>query len=100
VGYVAIVDAARLGFKITAMITMTCDGERCRKLGGEVERFPEVVECNRLTGDASALLKVMVPSIAALEQLVDKLSQYGKPSTAIVLSSAFANRPLPLAGPD
>jgi len=66
VGYAAIVDAGRLGLQIRAIITMTCDGERCRKRAGEVERFPEVVECNRLTGDASVILKVIVPSIAVL----------------------------------
>lgn len=97
-GYTAVVDAARVGFGLTAMVTMTCDGERCRKLPAEVERFPEVIECHRLTGDASAILKVVVPSIAALEAVVDKLAPYGKPSTALVLSTPFVHRPLPLAG--
>ncbi|HEY0625136.1 MAG TPA: Lrp/AsnC family transcriptional regulator [Allosphingosinicella sp.] len=97
-GYAAIVDAERVGLPITAMITMTCDGERCRKLPGEVEAIPEVVECHRLTGDASAILKVVVPSIRALEALVDKLALFGKPSTALVLSRPFTPRPLPYVG--
>ena len=96
-GYRAEVDATRVGLPITAMVTMTCDGERCRKLPDEVENLPEVIECHRLTGDASAILKVVVPSIAALEQLVDRLALYGKPSTALVLSRPIGPRPLPLA---
>ena len=95
-GYRAEVDPVRIGLPITAMVTMTCDGERCRKLPIEVEALPEVVECHRLTGDASAILKVVVPSIAALEQLVDRLALFGKPSTALVLSRPIGPRPLPL----
>lgn len=96
-GYRAEIDSTRVGLPITAMVTMTCDGQRCRKLPSEVESFPEVVECHRLTGDASAILKVAVPSIAALEQLVDRLALFGKPSTALVLSRPIGPRPLPLS---
>lgn len=93
-GYAAIVDPVSIGLPVIAFVTMTCDGENCRKLAGQVTKFPEVIECHRLTGDASALLKVAVPGIAALEQLVDRLAVFGKPSTALVLSSPISARPL------
>ena len=94
-GYAAIVDPRQVGFPIVAMIKMTCDGERCRKLPGAVEELPEVLECHRLTGDASAILKVVVPSIDALETLIDRLTAFGKPSSSIVLSTPFSMRPIP-----
>lgn len=94
-GYAARVSPAHVGLPIVAFVTMTCDGDRCRRLAIDVAGLPEVIECHRLTGDASALLKVAVASIAALEALADRLSTYGKPSTAIVLSTPLDGRPLP-----
>lgn len=90
--YATLIEPAKVGLPIVAMVSMSCDGDWCRKLASEVEKFPEVVECHRLTGDFSALLKVTVASINALEALVDQLSAYGKPSTSIVLSSPINGR--------
>lgn len=59
---------------------------------------PEVLSCRRLTGDASVLLEVAVPTVAALEAVVDRLGAYGKTSTTLVLSTAFDCRSLPLGG--
>lgn len=94
-GYRVVVDPVAIGLPVVCLITMTCDGERCRRLAVDVAAMPEVLECYRVTGDASALLKVALPSIEALEVLVDRLSTYGKPSTAIVLSTPLTGRPLP-----
>lgn len=95
-GYGVVLDPSQLDLPIIAFITMTCDGDRCRQLASKIGKFPAIIECHRLTGDASALLKVAVQSIAKLEALVDQLSVFGKPSTAIVLSSPLTGRPLPL----
>lgn len=99
-GYTAVVDPRRLGLAVTAIVTMACDGEHCRSIGPEMERIPEVVECHRVTGDASAVLKVVVPSVEALEALLDRLTAFGKPSTAVVLSTPVAARALPIGDGD
>ena len=95
-GYTALVDSDLVGLPICAFVTMSCDGERCRQLATDIVQFPEAIECYRLTGDASALIKVAVRSIAELERLVDRLSEYGKPSTAVILSTPLSARPLPI----
>lgn len=97
-GYGAVVDPCRVGLPIVALVTLTAEGERCRKLPDAVAAHPEVLSCRRLTGVTSALLEVAVPSVAALEALVDRLGAYGKTSTTLVLSTAFDRRPLPLGG--
>lgn len=97
-GYGAVVNPCRVGLPIVALVTLTADGERCRKLPDAVAAHPEVLSCRRLTGDTSALLEVAVPSVAALEALVDRLGAYGKTCTTLVLSTAFDRRPLPLDG--
>lgn len=95
-GYGAMVDPRRVGLPIVAMVTLTAEGERCRKLPEAVAAHPEVLSCRRLAGVASALLEIAVPSIAALEAVVDRLGAYGKTSTTLVLSTTFDRRPLPI----
>jgi Lrp/AsnC family transcriptional regulator, leucine-responsive regulatory protein len=91
--YNACVNAAKLGFGITAFITIS--SEQCKRIPGLVEKMPEVLECHRLTGETSALLKVVVEDVDHLERLIDVMSTYGKTNTSIVLSTAFKLRPLP-----
>ena len=86
----------RVGLPILVMMTLTAEGERCRKLPEAVALYPEVLSCRRLAGEASALLEVAVPSVAALEALVGRLGNHGETNTALVLSNAFDRRPLPL----
>ncbi len=90
------INSAAVGLPITAFITMSCEGDRCKRLPADIADLREILEFHRLTGDSSALLKAVLPDIEALESLVDKLSVYGKPSTAIVLSSPYTQRSLPL----
>ena len=94
VGYNARIDPAKLGRAITAYVNLTIPGEECPRVGTHVEGIPGVVECHRITGDHSAVLKLAIGSIEELEAVVDRLVRIGKPSTSIVLSSPIAFRPL------
>lgn len=93
-GYHAHIDPARLGRGILAMVNLTIPGDECPKIGKYVEDLRAVVECHRVTGEHSALMKVAVGSIAELESLVDRLVKIGKPASSIVLSSPIRFRPL------
>jgi Lrp/AsnC family transcriptional regulator, leucine-responsive regulatory protein len=91
------VNPGALGLGITAFVTFISDKE-CSRVPGLVQAFPEVIECYRLTGEVSALLKVVVRDVSHLENLIDRLTQIGKTNTSIVLSTAFANRPFAQVG--
>lgn len=93
-GYHAHVDPAKVGRGIVAIVNLTIPGEECPNIGRHVEGIPSVVECHRVTGDHSAIMKVAVGSIAELETLVDRLVRIGKPSSSLVLSSPVSFRPL------
>jgi Lrp/AsnC family transcriptional regulator, leucine-responsive regulatory protein len=54
--------------------------------------LPEVLECHRITGSDSFLLKVIVASVAHLEALLDRLMPYGQLTTSVVLSSPVKGR--------
>lgn len=93
-GYHAHVDPAKLGRSILAIVNLTIPGEECPNIGKHVESLRAVLECHRVTGDHSAVMKVAVSSIAELESLVDRLVKIGKPSTSLVLSSPIPYRPV------
>ncbi len=94
IGYHAHVDPMKVGRGVVAIVNLTIPGEECSNLGKHVEGMRSVVECHRVTGDHSAVLKVAVGSIAELEALVDRLVKIGKPSSSVVLSSPIQFRPM------
>jgi Lrp/AsnC family leucine-responsive transcriptional regulator len=71
---------------------ITTTGALCAALGEEIEGFPEVLECHRVTGEEAYLAKVAVRSVAHLQDLIDRLMPYGETITSIVLSSPVRHR--------
>jgi Lrp/AsnC family transcriptional regulator, leucine-responsive regulatory protein len=91
-GYRVDVDREKLGYPIEAFIRMETDGEKCTGLQRQVSQLPEVLECHRVTGDGSYIVRAVVSSVAHLEGLIDRLLPFGSPTTSIVLSTPLARR--------
>jgi Lrp/AsnC family transcriptional regulator, leucine-responsive regulatory protein len=91
-GYHAEIDTSKVGYPITAIIRMQVQGDRCTRISAGVRDIPEVLECYRLTGSDSLVMKVMVSSVEHLEALIDRLSVNGQLTTSIVLSTVVPNR--------
>jgi Lrp/AsnC family transcriptional regulator, leucine-responsive regulatory protein len=53
---------------------------------------PDIIECHRLTGSVSYLLKAAVTGMDHLTKLIDRLTPYGNLNTSIVLSSPVSYR--------
>ncbi|HVJ08952.1 MAG TPA: Lrp/AsnC family transcriptional regulator [Acidisarcina sp.] len=86
-GYRAEINFEALGFPITAFVRLTCDGTRYRPFLKFVQTLDAVQECYHLTGGDAFLLKVMLSSVAQLEELIERLLPYGNPTTSMVLST-------------
>lgn len=88
------IDPERIGLPITAIIRITARGEKtCAELGRVLqEKFPEVVECHRITGSESHVAKVLVRSVPDLQGVIDRLMPYGETITSLVLSSPVTHR--------
>ncbi|MEN3146830.1 Lrp/AsnC family transcriptional regulator [Neorhizobium sp. IRAMC:178] len=90
--YQAVVDPASVGLGMMAIIRLRTTHEHikaCLKLFAEM---PQVIEALRLTGEDCFHLKVIVPSPAHLEGIVDAIARYGSVTTAIVLRSEQPKR--------
>jgi Lrp/AsnC family leucine-responsive transcriptional regulator len=91
-GYRAWVDPAKLGYTITAMIRVQVQAGRPYEAFAR-ER-PEVIECVTVTGDDCAVLRVLATDVQHLQGIINALDSYGTTSTAIVLSTQVAHKPV------
>jgi Lrp/AsnC family transcriptional regulator, leucine-responsive regulatory protein len=87
-GYHASVDPTAAGWTVLALVRMQCFGPRC--VLQHVERviaWPHVIEVHRVTGDVCCELKILAASMPDFEAVVDRLAEFGQPSSTLVLSS-------------
>lgn len=91
-GYTVKLDCTALGLTIGAYI-------RIRPAMGELPRvaalladIPEIVECDRVTGEDCFIAKVFVARIEDLERVIDRLIPYAQTNTSIIQSSPLARR--------
>lgn len=71
--YTARLDPARLGYDVTAFVTVTlaAHGEAAAgRFHRAVERIPEVLECWAVTGDGDYLLRVVAENLKAFSDLL------------------------------
>ena len=100
-GYRAEVNTAKIGYPITAIIRVSnSPGERCARLTASTQSIPEVLECYRVTGSDSLIMKVMAASVEHLELLIDRISEHGQLTTSIVLSTVLSRKVVTRAGLD
>jgi Lrp/AsnC family leucine-responsive transcriptional regulator len=89
-GYRVQIDPAKVGLPILAFITVKVSGENLTHFINLAASRPEVLECHRVTGADSFLLKTAVASVIHLERLLDALMPYVATTTLMVLSTALA----------
>lgn len=92
-------NADALGLPITAVIRMNATGEAGRRLDAEVVEIPEVLECHRVTGAESHVIRARLASTGHLEELLTRLGDFGSTVTNIVTSSAVPRRGVKLPPP-
>ncbi|QBD74730.1 Lrp/AsnC family transcriptional regulator [Ktedonosporobacter rubrisoli] len=90
-GYGAKVNIQKVGLGIIAFVRLTSFKASLPAKDDLVILFPEVLECHRVTGTDSYVLKLALISIAHLEQVVNRLMPYGEPATSLVLSSIISD---------
>lgn len=92
VGYHAQVNPLALGYHIKAFINLEVEPVRKKEFYPYIEKCPQVVECNCVTGDYSMLLEVLFPSTMELDTFIGELQEYGRTKTLIVFSTSVEHR--------
>ena len=91
-GYTIAVDPEPLGLPLPIYL-------RIRPVPGEMERvaklladIPEVVDCDRVTGDDCYVARAHVRSVRHMEKLIDRLTPFAMTNTSIIQSAPIERR--------
>jgi len=91
-GYRLDVDPAAIGLPVAAWVRIRPGPGQLPKIAELAARTPEVSECHRISGDDCFLLKVHVPTIEALEQVLDRFLLHGQTNSSFVVSTPVPPR--------
>lgn len=92
-------DAAALGFPVTAFVTLEIVQSGHDEIGARLAAIPEVIEVHTITGGGDLLARVVARSNADLQRVIDQVvatDGIGRTSTAIALATQVPHRVLPL----
>jgi Lrp/AsnC family leucine-responsive transcriptional regulator len=95
-GYRADVSPASLGYTLAAVLRMRPAPRQIPKVAEIARQTPEVVECQRVTGEDCFYMKLHVRSVEHLEEVIDRFTPYGQTTTSIVQSSPVPRRGIQL----
>jgi Lrp/AsnC family leucine-responsive transcriptional regulator len=95
-GYRAEIDPRALGYSLSAVIRIRPAPREIKKVAELAQRTPEVVECNRITGEDCFIFRLHLRDVEHLEEVIDRFVPYGQTTTSIVQSSPVPGRGLAL----
>ncbi len=93
-GYTASVDPAALGYLIQVIVRVMSAGTNAPAIDELAANLPEVVECNRVTGKESHVIRAWLPDVHHLGDLTERLWEYGDTESNVVTSSPVERRPI------
>ncbi|MET7278379.1 Lrp/AsnC family transcriptional regulator [Kribbella sp. NPDC005582] len=95
-GYRLEIDPAALGRPVAAWVRLQPGPGQVSRVAELAQNTPEVVECHRISGEDCFLLRIQIPSIDRLEELLDRFGPYGRTNSSFVVSTPVAPRAVPL----
>ena len=91
-GYRLDIDPAALGLPVAAWVRLRPGPGQLTRIVELAESVPEVSECHRISGEDCFLIKVHVPSIQALEAVLDRFLMHGQTTSSFIVSTPVAAR--------
>ena len=95
-GYRLELDPRALGYPVCAYVRVRPAPGQLAKVAELARRLPQVVECHRVTGEDCFVLKVFLPALDQLDEVLDQFLAHGQTTTSIVQSTPVPPRTLPL----
>ncbi len=100
VGYRAMIDATAVGFGMAAILRIRPVMGQLKKIVEVAANTPEVIECQRVTGEDCYVMKIVFRSIDDLEGLIDRFTPFGQTTTSIVNATPVPQRGIPIDDPN
>ena len=96
VGYRVELDPRRLGLPLSAVIRIRPAPGQLANVAAAAQATPEVVACDRITGEDCFLLRAHLRDVDHLERVIDRFVALGQTTTSIVQSSPVGARAIAL----
>ena len=96
-GYSARINPQAIGLPLAAWLRIRPVPGQLHKCAEILRDIPEIVACDRITGEDCYLARAHLRSVAELEKLIDKVAPYAMTNTSIVQSSPVRRRLPPIA---
>jgi Lrp/AsnC family leucine-responsive transcriptional regulator len=97
-GYRAQLDPRALGYALSVVIRIRPAPRELRKVADVARDTPEVVQCDRVTGEDCYVMRAHVRDVEHLEEVIDRFAIYGQTTSSIVQSSPVPARGVSLQG--
>lgn len=93
-GYHAEVDPRRLGYQLGVVIRIRPAPRQLTEVAKLAHDTPEVIECNRVTGDDCYVITAHVRDVDHLEAVIDEFAAYGQTTSSVMQSAPVPRRPI------
>ena len=95
-GFTVDIDPAALGYTLQAIVRVRPLPGKLHIVQALIAEIPEVVDCDRVTGDDCFVVRLYLRSIAQLDGILDRVTEKAETSTAVVKSQPVRRRLPPL----
>lgn len=99
-GYAARIDPAAFGYGLAVYLRIRPVPGKLATVAEILAGIPEIVECDRITGEDCFIARACVPSVSDLERVIDRIIPYAMTNTSIIQSSPIPRRLPPLTAGD
>lgn len=90
------VNPARLGYPLQAVVRVRPMPGMLHIVERMIQETPEIVECDKVTGDDCFVAKMLVRDMEQLDALLDRIAEKAQTNTSIVKSTPVKRRLPPL----
>ena len=91
-GYTLTINPKALGLPIAAWLRIRPIPGQLQKVADILRGLPEIVECDRITGEDCFIARAHVQSVEELEKLIDQVIPHAMTNTSIIQSSPVKRR--------
>lgn len=95
-GYSAEIDPEALGYPLSAWLRIRPIPGQLHAVAELLRRLPEIVACDRITGEDCFMARAHVRSVEDLEALIDEIIPYAMTNSSIIQSSPVPRRLPPI----
>lgn len=96
-GYAVRINPRALGLPLAAWLRIRPTPGRLHKVAEVLRELPQIVECDRVTGEDCFIARAYVGSVEELERLIDQIIPHAMTNTSIIQSSPVERRLPPIS---